>query len=650
MKNLRLFLAFALVGLFMGCGGGGGGGGGNTDTPVDIVLVDDYIIDATVSDGKNTPVRFQADKDVYHFYDTPKEFIKVSGGKFKSTNLDNKMSYNVPANTKIISPIVQFINQFPNTKQPLASALNVDEGALARDFLKEQNLNLAKLAQIIYAMNIHGLSSAFATNIKDVKNLSDIMLAATKSANGHSKKQAIDSFIYALQNKRDVLTLEQDVASEKGILQANVSNTPLPNNPNPQGTSSNSLKISKVTPEGNLGVKVDFSENVIVNLPSHKNAFTLRQIINSKLKLDKNETISVGANSVTLPLQNAIETENENNSYTVKIDQNFVSNEGVSLGIKSAKIDVAPSVLALQKVTYINNKTIKATFNLPLDSSTLSQSDFTVKGTISYEASNVSLDENDDKTVIITLGNTIANDIGYELVVKNERLSSKNGGIKLASMATKEFLSTTSTQTNPNEGFNLINAAVDDTQKKVILTFSKNIMQLPSKDMFHLEADILQEPLELNITDNNGTSNIVDIKPTSPLLSPENNNTSYELKIAKQTIFSTDGARTFGATYKNIFQVTTYPKVTNASLSGNSINVQFNIPVDLNASFVTVSQAGSQTQINLLGSATNYSITNANDTDFNTSSTTLTIKQGVMASDKKSVLDMDFVKDFNGSN
>lgn len=650
MKHLHKLIGFAIFAIFLGCGGGGGGGGGgSTDKPVDVVLVDGYIINATMSDGNNTPVRYQKENKVYHFYDTPKEYIKVSGGTFEESGLENKMSYNVPPTTKVISPIVQFLQQFPDLKKPLAQALKVGEDLLLRDFVKDKKIDIAKLAQVIYAMNIHGLSGKFATEVKDVTNVSDILLSAIASASGHSKESEIKSFIFALKNQTDTLTLEQDIYQQKKIMQQNVTIAPPPSN-NPSNPTSNSLSVASVTPEGNLHVKVAFSEKVQVATSAQKGAFTLRQIVKSNIKLDGNRSITVGARSVTLPLKSAIETENVNHTYNVKVATNFVSSTGLILGEKEAVVDVAPSQLALQKVLYVDSKTIKASFNLPLDSSTLSQNDFTVKGTVSYVASNVTLDPQDDKTIIITLGNTIASNAGYELIVQMEKLASKGGAIKLTSVAKKEFTSTVATQPNLNEGFNLLNASVNKEQNSILLNFSKDIMSLPSKDMFSIRLDALQDPLELNITDNNGTSKMVNIKPASTLLSPENNNTAYELSIAKQTIFSTDGARTFGATYKKIFQVTNYPKVTSAALSGSSISVKFNIPMDLNASFVSVTQGGSETNINVSGSGTSYSIADANGSDFNSSSTTLTIKQGVQSSDKKSVLDMDFVKDFNSSN
>lgn len=650
MKHLHKLIGFAIFAIFLGCGGGGGGGGGgSTDKPVDVVLVDGYIINATMSDGNNTPVRYQKENKVYHFYDTPKEYIKVSGGTFEESGLENKMSYNVPPTTKVISPIVQFLQQFPDLKKPLAQALKVGEDALLGDFVKDKKLDIAKLAQVIYAMNIHGLSGKFATEVKDVTNVSDILLSAIASASGHSKESEIKSFIFALKNQTDTLTLEQDIYQQKKIMQQNVTIAPPPSN-NPSNPTSNSLSVASVTPEGNLHVKVAFSEKVQVATSAQKGAFTLRQIVKSNIKLDGNQSITVGARSVTLPLKSAIETENANHTYNVKVATSFVSSTGLILGEKEAVVDVAPSQLALQKVLYVDSKTIKASFNLPLDSSTLSQNDFTVKGTVSYVASNVTLDPQDDKTIIITLGNTIASNAGYELIVQMEKLASKSGAIKLTSVAKKEFTSTVATQPNLNEGFNLLNASVNKEQNSILLNFSKDIMSLPSKDMFSIRLDALQDPLELNITDNNGTSKMVNIKPASTLLSPENNNTAYELSIAKQTIFSTDGARTFGATYKKIFQVTNYPKVTSAALSGSSISVKFNIPMDLNASFVSVTQGGSETNVNVSGSGTSYSIADANGSDFNSSSTTLTIKQGVQSSDKKSVLDMDFVKDFNSSN
>lgn len=649
-KFLGLVSIFALS-VFIGCGGGGGDSGGNSGSvayPVDVTLLDGYIINATLSDSENTPVQYQNDKKVYHFYDTPSGTIKASGGTFES-GLANKMTFSVSSNTKVITPIVAFLDSYPELKNDIAIALKVSPVYLTRDYIEDNQIQIAKFAQILYAMSIHNLTSQFAKEIEDVKTYEAIAYSAVKVSSGNSHEEAIRNFIYALDDKTDVKTLENDVLSQKKIMQENVSTGDTGGSSGGDGKVASVMSVKEVKPVGNLKLNVTFSEKIVVNTENEKNAFSLRQIIHSIVPLDNNANIEVSAKSLTLPLQNAISTDETTNTYIVKANNNFVSNEGLSLAKDSVQVNPSAKNLVLQKVIFVSSKTLKATFNLPIDTSTVNPGDFSINGrTVTYKPTSIVVDQNDAKTFIVTLGNTLTTNLGYDFVINSENLSATNGTSKLNDgKAQKEFTAKKVEESDLNEGFNILSANVDEDQKKITLNFSKSIMSNPEKSMFSVTLDALQEPIDLNISDNNGTSTTMDIKPSSVLISPEQNGTSYQLSIAKQSFFSVDGSRTLGSTYEKIFQIENYPKVT-ATLSGRVISITFNMSMDLNASGVRVTENGVDANITFGGGGANYTLLNSQD--FNVSSTTLTINSGILSTDKKYELDTDFIKDFNSSN
>lgn len=648
---MRYFIGLVgafMLAIFVGCGGGGGGSSsGSASNNIEVTLLDGYIVDANISDGAKTPVKFQKDKNNYRFYDNPKEFIKASGGKFTS-GLENKMSFSVTPNTRVITPVVNFMQKYPDLKLPLASALNISSAYFDRDYIKDDKIEVAKLAQIIYAMSIFNLTEDFAKEVKSAKTYEAIAYSAIKVSSGNTQEKAIRNFIYSLDDKKDVKTLEEDIFYNKKEMQKTVVVTN-PDDTSSSGSSVNVISVKDVRTVGNLKLDVDFSEKVIVNTTKQKSAFGIRKITHSKVLFDENQTLSLGANSIKIPLKSALVTEEATNVYKVKIDKKFLSNDG--LAISQDEIQVSPSAknLVLVSISFVNNTTIKATFNLAVDKATINQGEFSIASSkVTYEPTDVSLDTKDDKTLVIKLGNPLTINLGYDLIIKSSTLSDTSTSAKLANgVAKKEFTAKKIAQTDLSESFNLVSASVNEDQKTLILNFSKPTMANPEKSMFDVSLYAYSEPMELNITDNNGTSKTVNITPPEPFMSPDENGTSYELSIAKQSFFSaSDGGRTLGSTYKKIFTITKYPKAT-ASLSGNSISIQFNMPMDLNASGVVVTENGKDANITFGGSGANYAITNSKE--FNISSTTLTIKSGILSVDKNFVLTSDFIKDFNSS-
>lgn len=649
MKNILIFINILTITLFLGCGGSGGGNNDNSQIayPVDITLLVGYIADANMSDSDATPVKYKIDEKIYHFYDKPKGVIKANGGTFES-GLANKMTYIVPADTKVITPIVIFLNDYPYLKNVIANALKVDQAYLTRDFIKDDKIQIAKFAQIIYALNIHNLTSQFASKLENASTYSDIAYSAIKVSSGHTQEERIKNFIYALDDKTDVKTLEQDIYSQKSIMQQNVQ-TPNTNEDPAKPQSFSTMSVKEVDLVGNLKLNVKFSEKIVVNQKKQKDAFSLRQIVNSAIPLDNNANIELSTKSLTLPLKNNLSTENTQNRYILKVKDTFVSSEGLSLLKNEATINPTEKNLILQKIIFVSSKVLKITFNLPIDTQTINLNDFSINSkTLTYKPVSIRLDQNDEKTLIITLGNSLSEDFGYDFVIESENLSATNKTSKLLdNKAKKEFLTKVVPQDDLNNGFNIISANVDEEQKNVTINFSKPIMSNPNQTMFSIELDSTLEPMDLNITDNNGTSNTITIKPLNTLLSPEQNKTSYKLSIAKQSFFSVDGGRTLGSTYEKIFQIKNYPKAS-ANLSTNTINIKFNMSMDLNLSDIKITENNKDANVTLSGNRINYTLSKL--TDFNASSTTLIIKSGVLSTDKNYKLEADFIKDFNATN
>ncbi len=231
MRYVRLVLLMLSMAL-LGCGGGG------SSAPKKyayVTVLGGYIVDADISDSDNTPVKYINNKkdphfNQYKFYTPPKGRIKVSKGRFQYSGLPNKMEFNVPAKTKVISPLVVFLNRYPNTLKPLKLSLKTSETKLKDDYIKNSDLQIAKLDQIIYALSIHNLDGLFANYIYDAKNYSDIILAALKASEGAIKQKELQQFIYALRRQTDVKNLELYIRDEKLVIQKDINSTPTPKN------------------------------------------------------------------------------------------------------------------------------------------------------------------------------------------------------------------------------------------------------------------------------------------------------------------------------------------------------------------------------------------------------------------------------------
>ncbi len=202
---------------------------------IKVKLLDGYIRDANLSDGDHTPVRFVANEKVYRFYDEPKNYIRAVGGRFES-GLANKMRFEVSPQTRIITPITVFVKDFSNTKYVLKRALEINEQELLGDYIQDNNLKVAKIAQLVYAMYIYNLQSVFAQNIQNSTSLDNVFLMAHESARDHAYEDVLRDFITEVHRQNQVNGLENALFTRKQAMQRAI--YPEHNTSNPADTNS----------------------------------------------------------------------------------------------------------------------------------------------------------------------------------------------------------------------------------------------------------------------------------------------------------------------------------------------------------------------------------------------------------------------------
>ncbi len=655
---MKYILALVVSAFLISCGGGGG----SSSNDVYIKVLDGYIVNADVKDDENTPVRFVSDEkskyfNYYRFFEKPKGNIHVKGGFFLQGGLKNKFNFTVPADTKIITPVVVFINKYPKTIESLEEALDTSEKHLRRDYIKEDNILIARFAQIIYALSIHGYDmQRFSKFLDNVKNYEGVVLSALRVIEGTSNEKRVKSFILSLDDFNSVSTLEKDIFIQKKIMQQGIVISDESSQGSDDGAPSylQGLDVKSVDLDGNLALHVEFSEDIENINNDKKSAIKLSKIMHSMVKLDENETANVGGKTISITLQEAIKTDTKSNTYKVHVKNNLRSSQNLPLQNRNIIVSQAPSALVLEDVIYLDSKHLKIRFNLPIDGSTIHTKDFLIKSKKSaFIPVDVSVDEEDNNFLNVILGNVMTKNLGYDFTIKSANLASIDG-LNLGVNVKKEFVAKVVNKPDLNEGFNLMSASVNKEQKEITLYFSKVVMSNPTVDMFSVSLDQRSEPIDINITQDAQKSALLDIKVKNledKMLSKEQNVT-YLLSVEKQTIFSKDGKRTLGASYQKDLEVKNYPKVTNASINSSSINLTFNMPMeDINATKVTL-EDGNITSLEKIdaivsGSDSSFSISRKDEKNFNGEIVRIKLDDTLFSKDKKSVLLEPFVKDFN---
>lgn len=551
MNAIKQTILFITLAFFIGCGGGGGGG----QSGVDVVVVDGYIKDANISDEADTPVRYKSDKQLYHFYDTPKGSIKVSGGVIIDSGVANKMTYKVDAQTRVISPITHFLNLYPNTDVKLANILQTGVGHLKLDYIEHNLLDIAKFAQIIYALEVNGLLGKFKQSLDNVESLDGALLSANAVAIGHKKKNEIEAFLYAVKNVKDIKNLEKDIKEQKIALSDKITDVKDPDNPNdPQNPAQSEFKgivVKNASIEDKKTIKVEFSEDIKLD-DSDKDAFKFAKANTTDVNLSLKDAtqITASGSSISFELGSALEFADDT-SYKIEIAKSLKSANNESLSQNTAELLKFSENLELLSIEYLSQTSIRANFNLPLKESSINKDDFSISDAkISIKASKVELEPNGlDQSLNISFLNQMEKNGGYDLSIQNENLESKTDK-KLEKVAKKEFVA--NINTNKPKGFYLQNAFAN--ADKIIANFSENVSTNLSLDLFKIRKRVQNPSFDLNVSFENNNSKVVKLKLTNDDQNISfDENTSYKLSIEKQRFFSTDGARTLASNYEKEF-------------------------------------------------------------------------------------------------
>ena len=162
--NTKIFLkvCFTLIAtsaIFIGCGSSGDG-----STGLDVTVVDGYIKEASVKDASGvSAIEIDGAKGLYRFNSSPSYPITVSGGRLAQTGLKFDVNLSTTSGT-VISPITTIISDDDNIIGSLGATMGgLSEEELRSDFIKSDNTDLQKLAQLFYAVL---LSSKATNNIK----------------------------------------------------------------------------------------------------------------------------------------------------------------------------------------------------------------------------------------------------------------------------------------------------------------------------------------------------------------------------------------------------------------------------------------------------------------------------------------------------
>jgi uncharacterized lipoprotein YehR (DUF1307 family) len=200
LKMVTATLAAVMLIVLTGCGDGTDGtdgtggtngtngtdgtdGTGGTTSSLTITAVDGYIAGATVTDQQGNTA-FSNGDGTYSFFKTPIYPISLTGGTLVDTG--DAFSANIITGSGeahmyatsggVISPITTLLTTITNNKATatidstlsakLASMMGVTEAELLTDFVASENVDLAKITQVIHLMAQEpGLYSAFKANL-----------------------------------------------------------------------------------------------------------------------------------------------------------------------------------------------------------------------------------------------------------------------------------------------------------------------------------------------------------------------------------------------------------------------------------------------------------------------------------------------------
>ncbi len=187
----KSILSIALISPFIiGCGSGGSSTATTTSSSTTVTAVDGYIIDATIKDATGK-VATDIGGGKYKFTDKPAYPLTLIGGKYAATNKPFDINLSTESG-EVISPITTFLAEDTALAQKLISAnlgaTSIED--LSSDYIEKNNLNLAKLSELLYVILKdttlttsfkNTLNGANPTSLDDIFTLAETDINSTAS-------------------------------------------------------------------------------------------------------------------------------------------------------------------------------------------------------------------------------------------------------------------------------------------------------------------------------------------------------------------------------------------------------------------------------------------------------------------------------------
>ena len=172
------------------------------------------------------------------------------------SNLSNLFTYVVDGKKQVISPITHFLAHHPELEGILSKTLGVEPDEFYEDFVANDNLPLAQLAQLLYAMEVNGFGDSFANALDEPQAIQELVQVAKSLTPGHPRRLDIDSFLDTLLEQVDT-QIEVPIKDEKEAMQSG------------DGDSTPPTLLNSSPEDGEKGVsrfsdiKLTFSEKII---------------------------------------------------------------------------------------------------------------------------------------------------------------------------------------------------------------------------------------------------------------------------------------------------------------------------------------------------------------------------------------------------
>ena len=235
MKKINLYaLSLMLVFGLTGCGGD------NDPTPTkyrEVTAVDGYLKNCLMTDSDGNEATYTSEGR-YRFGVESTGSLTATGCVNEDTDLALGVTLLAAANSDVISPITTMFVQHPELEEVLKQNLNKTPQELSADYIKSNDLDVAKFSQLLYSVMKADLLGKYADEVKQsatagaVNTVDDLAVLAVKIINDSNllDKQAYIDFIDAVKvydaPVKDIETALQAVKEKMSAEQLPADTTP----------------------------------------------------------------------------------------------------------------------------------------------------------------------------------------------------------------------------------------------------------------------------------------------------------------------------------------------------------------------------------------------------------------------------------------